>query len=951
MPLIKANTFSRDSIQNSYQRKVFKRNGKYYLFYADREGGVNKLLYRYAESLTALATASENEATSAENSDYQYGGDYDAYYDREGDRVAVIWLKKSVDKKRRFLFGKLGTFASDGAIQWGVENLVAGGDDSEFKDPVLAKSPAGNWGVCAWRDNSVVYYGSYSNTLSAMGNWSDAANMISEVGSSFSDHRVCGVGKTGDDILVICRSGKDIMARRWNGSAMGGEKRIAAAIESEERMSGAVADTNGNVHLLTFSEKGGNHIKHVVYDAEKDDWQPLAEFESPAGEHTQHISLTIDCNGGLHAFFKLNVHKTGQEDAETLFYFNNVDGTWADKTGTLPDDFKHDFWDFRDSPVASRNAIGELLVAWINVTRDEQNELWMSGVPMANFSAPKADIESNPETGAAPLTVQFRDASTAGSSAIVSRKWDFGDGSTSHEKDPEHTYNTHGEYTVSLTVTDNCELSDNAEKRITATKPPKPTPPKSNFDFEFDAGGCHPIKVKFQDASQNGSDPITTWQWDFGDGNASEAQHPTHAYQTHGDFTVTLTVKDENDREHSLQKSLTIPKYKEATPEFTNQPPGGKMPLTVEFTDVSRPGSHEIVSREWDFGDGNKSNVAENPVIHTYNAAGRFSVTLTITDQCGTSKLIKKENAVVVEPPVEIGDPTADFTCEPDSGVGPVEISFTDTSQPAADDQLITTWAWDFGDGGSSREQHPRHTYAEVDERKTYNVTLTVTDSAGKTHSTTKPCVVVNPQPLEPPTADFTCEPNDGIGPLEVSFSDTSQPAKADQPITTWAWDFGDGNSSREQNPKHTYAEVSKEKTYNVALTVTDSKGKTDSTTKSCVNVKPKPVEPPPDECEGLGLKCMLCYLFFWISGILCWVFGKNRCIKFHGMQSFLCFFILDVIILIAWALAASAEVIWVLCAIVIIIWLICIFKSIKCKIFKLPIIGEICYRQIFGKE
>lgn len=155
--------------------------------------------------------------------------------------------------------------------------------------------------------------------------------------------------------------------------------------------------------------------------------------------------------------------------------------------------------------------------------------------------------------------------------------------------------------------------------------------------------------------------------------------------------------------------------------------------------------------------------------------------------------------------------PTAGFTATTDP-TNPLIVVFTDTSEPGS--AAITAWEWAFGDGGTSDEQNPTHTYAD---EGTFNVTLKVTSTAG-TNSRTTPRVVDVVDIA--PTADFSTTTRLGVTPLTVAFQDLSNPGSAD--ITTWAWDFGDGATSAEQNPTHVYAD---DGVYDVGLRVTNSAG------------------------------------------------------------------------------------------------------------------------------
>jgi len=146
-------------------------------------------------------------------------------------------------------------------------------------------------------------------------------------------------------------------------------------------------------------------------------------------------------------------------------------------------------------------------------------------------------------------------------------------------------------------------------------------------------------------------------------------------------------------------------------------------------------------------------------------------------------------------PPIPMS-PEANFSAENmNNGV----VLFTDLSN-----HLPITWLWDFGDGNTSTEQHPEHTYATLG---TYTVCLTVTNDLGS--DTDCQTVTVDDVPL----ANYTFDVND----LTVDFTDAS----SNNP-TSWFWDFGDGNTSTAQNPTHVYANSDG---YNVCLTATNAAG------------------------------------------------------------------------------------------------------------------------------
>ena len=132
--------------------------------------------------------------------------------------------------------------------------------------------------------------------------------------------------------------------------------------------------------------------------------------------------------------------------------------------------------------------------------------------------------------GCVPLTVQFQDLSVDASDWL----WDFDDGETSTERNPTHTYTEPGIYTVDLSYSNGCSSSREVENAITIT-----VEDLLLADFEVDKLiGPAPLEVQFQDQSI-GSDASN---WDFGDGESSDKQSPSHTYQNPGFHEVTLTA-------------------------------------------------------------------------------------------------------------------------------------------------------------------------------------------------------------------------------------------------------------------------------------------------------------------------------------------------------------------------------------------------------------------------
>ena len=165
------------------------------------------------------------------------------------------------------------------------------------------------------------------------------------------------------------------------------------------------------------------------------------------------------------------------------------------------------------------------------------------------------------------------------------------------------------------------------------------------------------------------------------------------------------------------------------------------------------------------------------------------------------------------DPPVYsiAAQPIAEFSVEDESGTVPYTVKFSNDTTPM---YYFNTYNWDFGDGSTSEEYEPEHTFDEVGE---YTVMLTVTNSEG-TDTITKEAYIEVLPPM-PPVADFTVESIAGFAPFEVMFINNTTPEDGDN---EYDWDFGDEETSSSENPTHIYEQPG---VYTVSLTATNSAG------------------------------------------------------------------------------------------------------------------------------
>jgi PKD repeat protein len=373
--------------------------------------------------------------------------------------------------------------------------------------------------------------------------------------------------------------------------------------------------------------------------------------------------------------------------------------------------------------------------------------------------------------------VQFVDNSK---DRLTSRTWDFGDGTTSVVQNPSHSFSTPGFYKVTLTGS-NGSGSNSLGRTISVM-------PSNAAAFTFSPASPRAGQlIQFTDATTGSS---TSWKWHFGDGTTSTAKNPIHAYGVAAAYNVTLVVSDSSGSKNASQTVTVAPSPVLTTlsVSFIYSPASPKAGQTVQFTDTS---SGSPTSWLWNFGDGTTSTV-QNP-SHSFTTAATYTVSFTATGSSGSKN---SSQTITVFPAL-----AASFAYSPVSPVAGQAVQFTDTSTGNP-----TAWLWNFNDGISSTAQNPSHTFATAGS---YNVTLSVNNGAGsKSLSKT-----INIVPASTLTANFSYSPSSPVLGQVVYFADASTGSP-----TSWQWSLGDGATSTDQNPSHSYITAG---SYDVTLTIT----------------------------------------------------------------------------------------------------------------------------------
>ena len=504
------------------------------------------------------------------------------------------------------------------------------------------------------------------------------------------------------------------------------------------------------------------------------------------------------------------------------------------------------------NPIASYFTPGTYTVTLVVTNAGGSNTLVRTNY-ITVYEPPTVDYSASITAGCFPLRVQLTDLSTPGAgNTNISWDWDFGNGQTSTLQNPQVTYTTAGIFNVTLKVTNDkgCVRTLSRPAYINVTPGVK-----ASFTNTVPTVCSAPANISFTNTSTG--PPVLSYLWDFGDGNTSALPSPTHTYLTNGTYIATLitfssagcqdtmrsspiviggittiftgpasacvnetvsftvtsnpvpnianwvfgdggigvginvshsyaatgvyTIKMYNTYAYcvdSFSRDITINPRPVA--DFTSPDTiGCQPPRTVNFQDLTTGGA---TGWQWDFGDGNTST-AQNPT-HTYNSYGSFNVTLIATNGFGCTDTIVKPAFIRIRRAIMSVPQLPDRGC----------IPFTISPVPIVNSlDLVTSWEWLFGDGGTSTLQNPTHTYTV---QGTYTVKLIITTSTGCRDTLTLNSAV---QVGSTPVANFSATPNPVCARQPVQFTDLSVPADE------WHWDFGDGGTSILQNPIHNF--------------------------------------------------------------------------------------------------------------------------------------------------
>ncbi len=387
---------------------------------------------------------------------------------------------------------------------------------------------------------------------------------------------------------------------------------------------------------------------------------------------------------------------------------------------------------------------------------------------------------------------QFTDLSYANGFEIVTRTWDFGDGtppvvlSGTGNGDVIHEFEEYGTYEVSLQLegSNGCFNSISQEVVYEACLLP-------GFAVLGDLS-CQFAEVIFSDSSSV-TELIDEWYWDFGDGTDTLYHIPAdsiiHIYREAGEFQVRLGI---SALINGTLFTDTLSKYIAVRPGPQNDFFAADVCAgsSMHFADSTENVNAYTVSWHWNFGTGLSGDTSSLPSPNfLYENYGEYDVSLMTVNNWGCWDTITKDVHVRISP-------EANF--EYTTGCLDEMVYFTDLSTAEEDDE-VTAWRWNFGDGNTEKDtsilQDPAYRYDYLGEKQ---VELIVKNTIGCT-DTLKQWVSIHPTP----TAGFSIIPNYEQEQGNIALEDYSMGAES------YYWDFGDGFSVYDDYPPviHRYEE------------------------------------------------------------------------------------------------------------------------------------------------
>ena len=388
--------------------------------------------------------------------------------------------------------------------------------------------------------------------------------------------------------------------------------------------------------------------------------------------------------------------------------------------------------------------------------------------------------------------------------------WQFGDGTTSADISPVHTFLQTGLFTVRMRITDKNGCVDSATADI------KIATAVAAFALSDSFSNCPPLVVKTTNQSLN----FINLNWDFGDGGNSQLLNPSHIYTYPGVYTTKLTISNNGGCVDSLTRTITI---EGPTGIFDYTPKEACNHQTVNFVLQSQ----NAVNYIWDYNDGTTVVSSNNTQSHTYNTPGTYMPKLILQDKNGCKVPLTGLDTIKIDGIKANISSDAIIKC--DSGY----IAFRDST---VSNDVVSSYMWNFGDGTTSTVKSPNHSYATTGK---YTITLISKSLFGCTDtSINENYIKIVSSPQVKITGDTAA-----CVPAQITFQ--GEFVRTDTSAVTWSWNFGNGKTANVMKPDAQLFTTAG--TYPVTLKATNSDGCYDSVVQQTIIHPKPPVNAGPD--------------------------------------------------------------------------------------------------------
>jgi PKD repeat protein len=351
-------------------------------------------------------------------------------------------------------------------------------------------------------------------------------------------------------------------------------------------------------------------------------------------------------------------------------------------------------------------------------------------LPVADAGTDQAPIRTT--------TVDFDGTGSTDIVGITNYTWTFQDGGTVtlYDSTPSHTFNTFGDFEVTLTVTDGAVNTNTDTMWVNVTLDSEPPVANAGPDQAVDEDTL----VTFDGSGSTDNIGISNYTWTFTDVTPQTLYEvsPTYLFANPGTYVVTLTVTDLDSNADTDTVTITV---NDITDPVADAGPDQTVDedTLVTFDGSASSDNVGITNYTWTFQDGGSVTLYEAGPTYAFSTLGSYTVTLTVVDAAGNTAT----DALTVTV-LDATSPTAD--AGPDQTVE-VEAAVTFDGSGSSDNVGVTNYTWTFQDGGSVTlyEVDPTYAFSTPGE---YTITLTVVDAAGNEGTDTITVTVVLPPGL-----------------------------------------------------------------------------------------------------------------------------------------------------------------------------------------------------------